>query len=42
MINPIPQGIEVRIVEPDHYRQIYQAMKDAYRDMRVSTPETEE
>ncbi len=41
-ITPLPQGIEVRIVEPGHYRQIYQAMKDAYRDMWVSTPESED
>ncbi len=40
-INPLPLGIHTRPLDPTHYRSIYQAIKDAYRDIWVSTPETE-
>jgi ribosomal protein S18 acetylase RimI-like enzyme len=41
-IAPLPEGVDIRPVDPAHYRLIYQAMKDAYRDMWVSTPESDE
>ena len=34
-------GLEVRPVLPPHYRPIYQAMKDAYRTIWTSTPESD-
>jgi mycothiol synthase len=40
-INPLPPGVHTRPVDPSHYRSIYRAMKDAYQDIWVSTPETE-
>jgi ribosomal protein S18 acetylase RimI-like enzyme len=38
----LPPDVAVVPVEPEHYRAIYEAMKDAYRDIWTSTPETEE
>jgi mycothiol synthase len=38
----LPAGITVRSVEPEHYRAIYQAWKDAFRDNWTSTQESEE
>jgi mycothiol synthase len=39
---PMPQGIEVRAVEPGHYRAIYAAMKEAFRDHWGTQPPSEE
>ena len=40
-LSPLPEEVEIRPVQPPQHRAIYQAMKDAYRDMWVSTPESE-
>jgi mycothiol synthase len=40
-LTPLPQGVQIRPVEPAQYRAIYRAMKDAYRDIWLSTPESE-
>jgi mycothiol synthase len=37
----LPTGVQLRPLEPAHYRPIYAAIKDAYRDIWVSTPESE-
>ncbi len=31
---PLPEGVEVRPVRPEHYRKIWDAMKEAFRDDR--------
>jgi hypothetical protein len=41
-IGVLPAGVAVVPVEPEHYRAVYAAMKDAYRDIWTSTPEMEE
>jgi mycothiol synthase len=37
----LPSEVIIRPVEPDQHYAIYQAIKDAYRDIWVSTPESE-
>jgi mycothiol synthase len=41
-LRSLPLGVETRPVEPEHHRAIYRAIKDAYRDIWTSTPETDE
>jgi mycothiol synthase len=41
-LHSLPSGVEIRPVEPEHHRAIYRAIKDAYRDIWTSTPETDE
>jgi mycothiol synthase len=41
-ISPLPPGVQTRPIDPTHYRSIYQAIKDAYHEIWVSTPESEE
>ncbi len=38
----LPPGVSVIRVEPAHYRAIYHTMKDAYREIWTSTPESED
>jgi mycothiol synthase len=38
----LPAAVELRPVEPEHYRAIYQANKDAYREVWTSTMESDE
>ncbi len=40
--NPLPAGLEVRPVLPEHYRQIWDADVEAFRDHWGYTPPTEE
>lgn len=38
---PLPPGIEVRAARPEHYRQIWDAMDEAFRDHWGYSPQTE-
>jgi mycothiol synthase len=41
-ISPLPPGVCTRPVALTHYQSIYQAIKDAYHEIWVGTPESEE
>jgi mycothiol synthase len=38
----LPPKVALRPIEPDHYRAIYHAWKDAFADVWTSTPDSEE
>jgi len=40
--HPLPPGLEIRPVEPDHYRKIWDANWEAFKDHWGYTPPTEE
>ncbi len=39
---PLPAGVDVRVVAPDQYRQVYAAMNEAFRDHWGHSESTEE
>jgi ribosomal protein S18 acetylase RimI-like enzyme len=40
-VHPLPQGFEIRPAEPEHYRKIFDADNDAFRDHWDYVPNTE-
>ena len=41
-IPPLPEGVKVRPVTPDHYRAIFEADNEAFRDHAGYSPQTEQ
>lgn len=41
-VPPLPQKVTLRPLEPDHYRAVYGAWKDAFAQVWTSTPPSEE
>jgi ribosomal protein S18 acetylase RimI-like enzyme len=41
-ISPLPEGIEVRPIKPEHYRKVWEADQEAFRDHWGYVPGTEE